>query len=137
MASFVQGLGGVFLHARDAKALSQWYSTTFNLKLDSWGPSVFGLKWPAVDVDRDCPARQSSMTFAIFQAENPSSLGSSSASINLRVSDLDAVLAQLKEQSIELLPSHTSDGTFGRFRSVQDPEGNRVEIWEPPLLSKD
>jgi predicted enzyme related to lactoylglutathione lyase len=53
--------------------------------------------------------------------------------INYRVEDLDAVLAGLRSEGCEV-DDRMENSEFGRFGWVVDPEGNRVELWEPPRV---
>jgi predicted enzyme related to lactoylglutathione lyase len=70
--------------------------------------------------------------WALFKKDtkyfNPSQ---SSFMINYRVDDLDALLAALKEEGVEIDPKR-EDYDYGRFAWIMDPEGNRIELWEPP-----
>jgi glyoxylase I family protein len=114
----VTGIGGVFFRARDPEGLAAWYRTHFGLTAPDeavWqqqaGPTVF---MPfAADTD-------------YFAADKQFML-------NLRVDDLDTLLADLRRAGIEVLtdPSWDTPET-GRFARVYDPEKNAVEIWEPP-----
>jgi len=113
----VLGVGGYFLRAGDPVALARWYRECLGLDVDergSWrqepGPAVF----------------------ATFERETEY-FGSPSQQtmLNLRVRDLDAMLAQLRAYGADVA-EHTEelDGV-GRFGWVTDPEGNRVELWQP------
>ena len=51
--------------------------------------------------------------------------------INYRVDDLDALLQALKEEGVQIDP-HREDSDYGRFAWIMDPDGNRIELWEPP-----
>jgi len=54
--------------------------------------------------------------------------------INYLVEDLDALLELLKEEGVEIDP-HREDYDYGQFAWIMDPEGNRIELWEPPKAS--
>jgi predicted enzyme related to lactoylglutathione lyase len=56
--------------------------------------------------------------------------------VNYRVDDLDALLEELKKSGIEIDP-HRQDYDYGRFAWITDPDGNRIELWEPPMLKED
>ena len=109
------GIGGIFFRARDSKALAQWYETHLGIP-EFWtqqaGFTVFA------------PFKQES---DYFPAENQYML-------NLRVDDLDALLAQLDAAGIgaETRPDEWDTPETGRFARIHDPEGNPIELWEPP-----
>ena len=114
----VTGIGGVFFRARDPEALTLWYGTHFGITMEGYepwrqavGPTVF-------------------MPFAADTNHWPDS---KQWMINLRVDDLDALLSKLRaaDVAIETNPSWDTPET-GRFARVQDPEGNPIELWEPP-----
>ena len=56
--------------------------------------------------------------------------------VNYRVDDLDALLEELKKSGIEIDPPR-EDYDYGRFAWITDPDGNRIELWEPPMLKED
>lgn len=114
----VTGLGGLFFRADDPEALTEWYQQHFGIGgHDSlWqqlaGPTVFA------------PFKRSSDYFAEDKA----------FMINLRVDDLEAMKAKLEDAGVEVVtdPEWDMDGSYGRFARVHDPEGNAIELWEPP-----
>lgn len=120
----VTGIGGVFFKAKDPKALAKWYADSLGLVLEAWGGAI--LKWPEDKAeDRGCTvwhvADQDTTWFAPSTA---------SFMINYRVDDLDALIAQLAAGGTALAKGPESHEN-GRFAWVMDPEGNRVELWEP------
>lgn|GEM_PF-257039 len=121
----VQGLGGAFLYADDVDALAAWYTEHLGLQFERWG-SARGLELPSAD--RVPVGRQASTVFALFQADAP--LGPiRTGRVNYRVSDLGPLVARLEAAGFAVEQSGDENG---RFAWVQDPEGNRVELWEPP-----
>lgn len=114
------------MKARDPKTLSAWYAEHLGLPLEPWGGAV--LRWPADTAeDRGVTvwnlAEQSSTWFA------PSE---SSVMINYRVDDLEALAKDLEAAGIPLLkPIEKHEN--GKFGWLMDPEGNKVELWEPML----
>lgn len=112
----ITGIGGLFIRARDPQALSAWYKTHLDIDAGGlWqqqaGPTVF------------VPFPQDSAYFAADKQWM----------INFRVEGLDALLSTLRAAGIEVLtdPSWNSPET-GRFARIHDPEGNAIELWEPP-----
>jgi predicted enzyme related to lactoylglutathione lyase len=110
------GIGGWFLRTRDGAATTAWYRDVLGLDLDehgTWqqaaGPTVFAT-FPADSEYFGSPTQQ--------------------AMLNLRVRDLDAMLAQLRAHGADVADeTQTFDGV-GRFGWVTDPEGNRIELWQ-------
>ena len=121
----VTGIGGVFLKCKgDSAALSAWYQEHLGLQLEDWGGAI--LKWP------DDPAQDGGMTVWNL-ADRDSEWFSPSASsfmINYRVDDLDELLAQLGAAGVEVVGGPESHEN-GKFAWIMDPDGNKVELWEP------
>lgn len=109
----VQGIGGVFLRARDPAALKAWYAETLGLEADPvWmqpaGPTVFA---------------QFGEADAYFPTDRPFML-------NFRVADLDAMIVQLEGKGVAVTTDPDWNGPVGRFARITDPEGNPVELWQ-------
>lgn len=117
----VTGIGGIFLRARDPKALAGWYARHLGLPMESWNGA--NLLW-----SDEVPAGTGSTVLAFFPPDTAS--GPAQAIINLRVDDLDALLAQLTSAGVPVDPKR-DDAPFGRFAWITDPEGNRVELYQP------
>jgi predicted enzyme related to lactoylglutathione lyase len=124
----VQGIGGVFIYATDMEALARWYETHLGLTLQSWG-QCHGTELPSRDIHPG--ARAATTTFSIFKAEQPLP-DVRTARLNFRVSDLDALLVELRAAG-QAVEDKVEEGDYGRFAWVRDAEGNRVELWEPPI----
>ena len=123
----ITGIGGVFLKTKtDAKALAKWYQTHLGMPLDPWGGA--GLHWP------DDPAEDKGVT-AWHLAEPTSewfSPSSSSFMINYRVDNMDEMLEQLRAGGVPIHQGPESHEN-GKFAWIIDPDGNKVELWEPKL----
>ena len=122
----VTGIGGVFMKARDPEGLRQWYSRHLGLKLESWGGAV--LPWTPPE-----PGQPDGVTIWAVFPESAEHFAPSTARfmVNYRVSDLAAVLEALRSEGCAV-DDRTEQTEQGRFGWVMDPEGNRVELWEPP-----
>ena len=120
----VTGIGGVFFRARDPKALAAWYAKHFGIKLEEWGGAR--LLW-----SDEVPRGTGATTWNPFPADTKY-FGSSGQTymINYRVDDLDGLLAQLAASGVAVNP-HREDYSYGRFAWITDPEGNRLELWQP------
>ena len=120
----VRGIGGVFFKARDRAALAAWYRDHLGVPVEDWGGARF--VWAEHDPADACtvwnPFAADTAYFAPSQA---------SFMFNFRVDDLDAMLAQLRAAGAEV-DERIEDSEYGRFGWVMDPEGNRVELWQPP-----
>ena len=121
----VTGIGGVFFKSRnDSKTLAGWYQEHLGMPFESWGGAV--LKWPDDKADDEGltvwhVARKDSQWFSPSEA---------TFMINYRVDNLDEMIAQLKAKGIEIL-SGPETHENGKFAWIMDPEGNKVELWEP------
>lgn len=112
----VVGIGGVFLKAQDHKALAQWYGT--HLGVPQGG--IF-----------EGPESNGTTVFSHFPADTKYfGDGPQHAMVNFRVDDMDGLLAQLAAAGVRIDPKR-EDHEYGRFAWIWDPEGNRVELWQP------
>jgi predicted enzyme related to lactoylglutathione lyase len=120
----VTGIGGIFFKARDPKALGAWYREHLGLDVTDWGGAVF--EWGGSD-------SEAGMTIWSPFAQDTDYMAPSSASfmINFRVADLDGLLAALRAEGCNVLEKTEASGQ-GKFGWVIDPEGNKVELWQPP-----
>ena len=119
----VQGIGGVFFRARDPQALARWYEQHLGIEIEEWGGSVIVAE--AGDVTVWSPFSEDTEYF-----------GSSGQQlmVNYRVRDLDAMLEQLRSAGADVVDERHEDEN-GRFGWAIDPEGNRIELWQPPERS--
>ena len=122
----VTGIGGIFFKAKDPKKLTEWYEKHLGLKEESRGQGVM-LRWREVDN----PERIGMTVWTVFN-DNSRYFDPSRAPfmINYRVDDLDALLQTLRAEGVEI--DRREDADYGRFAWIMDPEGNRIELWEPP-----
>jgi predicted enzyme related to lactoylglutathione lyase len=128
----VTGIGGIFLRARDPKSLSAWYAKHLSITLTD--PSGATFLWA-----EEIPATTGMTVWSLFPADTPyfgtgNEKGQQQAMVNYRVDDLDALLAQLKAAGVTVIP-HREDYDYGRFAWIIDPEGNRLELWQPVVTT--
>jgi len=122
----VTGIGGIFFKARDPKALSAWYQTHLGLSLEAWGGSVF--RWQG----EHNPAGAGSTVWSPFAADSDCfAPGTSPFMINYRVADLHGLLAALRAEGVQV-EDKVDESELGKFGWALDPEGNKIELWEPP-----
>jgi predicted enzyme related to lactoylglutathione lyase len=120
----VTGIGGVFLAAKDPKKLQSWYKTHLGIDVQDWGGAAF--RW----VDADGTAANGTTAWSVGDGSYfaPSTAG---FMINYRVADLHALLGALRAEGCQVLDK-VDQSDFGIFGWVMDPEGNKVELWQPP-----
>lgn len=122
----VTGIGGVFFTARDPKALGAWYKTHLGIDVQPWGGATFDWKGP------DNPDGGGTTAWCLFSADT-SHFAPSAAPfmINYRVGDLRALLAVLRTEGVQV-EEKVDESEYGTFGWIIDPEGNKVELWQPP-----
>ena len=126
----VIGIGGIFFKANDPEKLAAWYKEHLGLNVEDWGGVSFQ-EGAAADLK---PKRQSHIVWSPFEANTEYFKPSEKPfMINYRVHDLDALLAQLRSEGVEIDPKPAEKSEFGYFGWIMDPEGNRIELWEPPV----
>ena len=124
----VDGIGGVFIYANDAKALSNWYAHHFGLKLETYEDGkVYGIEFKYRRLSDS--SKVDSTVFSISQSKETLPPERHECVVNYRVRDLPAFLAQLKAEGIVI--EKTEDVEYGRFAWIKDPEGNRIELYQP------
>jgi catechol 2,3-dioxygenase-like lactoylglutathione lyase family enzyme len=121
----VLGIGGVFFKAKDPAALAAWYERHLGLTLMAHGISVFTWR------EHDSLPKPAYTVWAPFPRETKY-FGSAEASfmLNFRVASLDRMLSQLRAAGV-VVDDKIEESEFGRFGWAEDPEGNRIELWEP------
>ena len=120
-AGHITGVGGVFFKAKDPKALAAWYRDVLGMPLEPWGGAM--LRY-------DAPKHPSALVWNAFPASTSYFAPSTSAfMINYAVDDMDAFLARLEAKGVTTLKR--SDDSTGRFAWILDPDGNKIELWEP------
>lgn len=120
-AGHITGLGGIFLKAKDQKALVAWYRDVLGLPLQTWGGAV--LRY-------DAPQHPPAVVWNVLPASTSYLAPSTSGfMINYAVDDMDAFIARLDAKGVAVL-KRTDDAT-GRFAWLLDPEGNKIELWQP------
>jgi len=108
----VIGIGGIFFQAKDPEALQAWYQRHLGIDVQDWGGAALEggtTIWSIGPVQADAPP----------------------FTVNYRVADVEALLATLREEGCNVVDD-LSDSDYGKFGWVIDPEGNKIELWEPP-----
>lgn len=116
----VTGIGGIFFKASDPAALRAWYQRHLGIDIQEWGGAAFTWTTPGTTV------------WSINKNDSDYYAPSTSSfMINYRVDDLAALLQALRDEGCNVVDK-TDDSEFGKFGWVIDPEGNKVELWQPP-----
>ncbi len=122
----VTGIGGVFLKAKDAPALRAWYKQHLGIPVQAWGGAAFD--W----VDDDGKPTGGTTAWSVAAGDSDQFAPSAAAfMVNYRVDDLLALVDALRSEGCNVLDK-IDDSEYGKFAWVIDPEGNKVELWEPP-----
>lgn len=121
----VTGIGGVFIKSTgDGTALANWYRTHLGMQLEPFGGAI--LRWA------DDRADHGGLT--VWHAANSDSRwfspSESTFMINYRVDDLGGLLESLRSAGVEVIQGPESHEN-GKFAWILDPDGNKVELWEP------
>ena len=122
----VTGIGGIFFTARDAPALQAWYKRHLGIDVQEWGGAAF--RWTN---DQGDPVGGTTI-WSVGPAEGDQFAPSRAPfMVNYRVEDVRALAKALKEEGCDVL-GRIDESEFGIFAWVVDPEGNKVELWQPP-----
>ena len=115
----VTGIGGLFFRARDPAALGAWYAEHLGVGDGKWG------MWEQA---------AGTTVFSPFKADTDYFPADRQYMLNLRVEGLDALLTRLRDAGVEVVTKAEWDTPeTGRFARIHDPEGNPIELWEPPV----
>jgi hypothetical protein len=122
----VTGIGGIFFKANDPVALRAWYQTHLGIDVQVWGGAAFSWTDPS---GQPVPGT----TIWSISGNEGDTFAPSPASfmINYRVADLKSLLEALRSEGCNVLEK-SDDSEYGKFGWVIDPEGNKVELWQPP-----
>jgi len=122
----VTGIGGIFFNARDPAALRAWYQRHLGIDVQEWGGAAFA--W----TDSSGHPTQGTTIWSIGSADsNHFAPSTAPFMVNYRVDDLACLLQTLRNEGCQVLEK-TDDSEYGKFGWVMDPEGNKVELWQPP-----
>lgn len=121
----VMGIGGIFFKTtQDHKALAAWYHKHLGMPLEDWGGAI--LRWP-----EDHGEDQGITVWHVAAKETEwFSPSGSNFMINYRVDHLDEMISQLKAAGVPVVKGPESHEN-GKFAWIMDPDGNKVELWEP------
>ena len=122
----VTGIGGIFFKAKDPDTLRGWYKAHLGIDVLEWGGAAFS--W----TDESGKPAGGTTIWSVSGSDGDDFAPSTAPfMVNYRVADLAGLLRALREEGCEVL-DRTDDSEFGKFGWVVDPEGNKVELWQPP-----
>lgn len=122
----VTGIGGVFFKARDPKGLQAWYKQHLGIDVQPWGGAAFD--WTD---DEGKPVAGTTAWNIASEQSDQFAQSTATFMVNYRVHDLQALVKALREEGCNVLDK-VDDSEYGKFGWVIDPEGNKVELWQPP-----
>ena len=123
----ITGIGGVFFKSKgDSKALAAWYQKNLGLSLEPWGGAI--LRWP------EDKAEDKGLTVWTVAEKDTKwfSPSESNLMINYRIDNMDEMIAQLRSGGVAIHQGPEAHEN-GKFAWIMDPDGNRVELWEPMI----
>ena len=124
---YITGIGGIFFKAEDPEKLGAWYREHLGLAVEEFGGVTFREGEPSAGA-----RRQAYTVWSPFASDTDYFAPSSKPfMINFRVTDLGALLDHLRRHGVTV-DERTEKSEFGYFGWAMDPEGNRIELWEPP-----
>jgi predicted enzyme related to lactoylglutathione lyase len=118
----ILGIGGIFFKSEHPGPMRQWYAK--NLGLSDQGQGAM-LHWR----EKDNPQQERMTVWSIFPASSKY-FESSQLMVNYIVDDLDALLERLSKAGVKIDPKR-QDESYGRFAWIYDPDGNKIELWQP------
>ncbi|MFN0298723.1 MAG: VOC family protein [Burkholderiales bacterium] len=122
----VRGIGGIFFKAKDPVALRAWYQRHLGIDVQEWGGAAF--RWAD---GADNPAMGTTIWNIAGADGTYFAPSASSFMVNYRVADVHALIGALRAEGCNVLEK-TEESEYGKFGWVIDPDGNKVELWEPP-----
>jgi predicted enzyme related to lactoylglutathione lyase len=123
----VLGIGGVFFRAQDPDGLNAWYREHLGVGAGCDGSGE------GEPNEWYWTAQGGPTVFAPFKADTDYFAADKAFMLNFRVSDLDGLMAKLIAAGIDIITkAEWNDPVTGRFARIHDPEGNAIELWEPP-----
>lgn len=126
----VIGVGGIFFKAKDPKRVREWYSRHLGMRSDEYGTNFESRH-------ADDPDKKSFLLWSPFKESTDYFKPSEKEfMINFRVENLEALLEVLASEGVELV-GEVQSFEYGKFAHILDPEGNKIELWEPNAAAYD
>ncbi len=120
----ITGIGGIFFKCKNPNAQKEWYAKHFQLDVDKYG-TMFKFRL------ENQPDKTGYLQWSPFSADTDYfSPSTKDFMINYRVENIEALIEELKAEGITVLDD-ISSYDYGKFVHIMDPEGNKIELWEP------
>ncbi len=120
----VTGIGGIFFKCKDPKQMNEWYKTHLSFDTKPWGTNF---EWR----DDANPDKKGSTAWSTFpETTKYFEPSAKEFMVNYRVDDIEALVEQLKTEGVTIV-DQIEDSDFGKFVHIMDPEGNKLQLWEP------
>ena len=118
----ITGIGGVFVTSKNPKALAKWYRDVLGIKMEEWGGAILRYDAP----------NHPPMALWNAMPDNSEEIAPSHREfmINFAVDDLNAFVTRLKTRGVTILKQQADE--TGKFASILDPDGTKIELWQPP-----
>jgi predicted enzyme related to lactoylglutathione lyase len=121
-AGHVTGVGGIIFKSKDPKTLTNWYRDMLGIHIETWGGAMLSY---------DAPGHPPIIVWSPLPASTDEMAPSTrDFMVNFAVDDLDALVAKLTSKGVKIIKQDDSD-PFGKFATILDPEGTKIELWEP------
>ncbi len=121
----VIGIGGIFFKTNDRETVRDWYATHLGIPSEEWGTTF---PWRR----HENPDDETYTVWSPFKSDTDYFEPSKQEyMINYQVDDLNALLSMLKKEGV-IVMDKTDESEFGKFGWIIDPEGRKIELWEPP-----
>ncbi|MBE7174207.1 MAG: VOC family protein [Williamsia sp.] len=120
----VTGIGGIFFKCKDPKAINEWYKTHLGFETTPYGTSF---EWRQID---DSTKKGLTQWSAFSESTKYFEPSAKDFMINYRVDDLEGLVAQLQNEGVTIVDK-IEDSDYGKFVHILDPEGNKIQLWEP------
>jgi len=119
----IKAIGGIFFKCEDPTAVKNWYKETLGLKTTDYGAMFESRRSTS-------PDEKLYLQWSPFKKDTTYMEPSKKDfMINMIVDDMEAVLEKLSQKGIEAI--HREEMEYGKFAHIMDPEGNKIELWEP------
>ena len=122
----VTGIGGIFFQSSDPAALGAWYKEHLGIDVQEWGGAAFS--WTD---EEGKPTGGTTIWSVGSAAQTPFAPGTAPFMVNYRVADVHGLVRALKAEGCTVLDK-VDESEYGKFAWVLDPDGNKIELWEPP-----
>lgn len=121
----VTGIGGIFFYSDNLQETKEWYTKNLGIEINDWGSSSFESR----NVNK--PDEINSLQWKPFKkGDEYFSPSKKDFMINYQVQNIEGLVNKLKENGVTILDSIAAYD-FGKFVHIIDPEGNKIELWEP------